>query len=178
MSRICLFSIVLAALVGCQESPPPVFKTFGTITLNGKPVDGAMIVFQSDDPALKPATGRSDQLGNFKLTTNESADGAMAGTFKVRVTKIVAPPSPIGPYDPGFEEWAAEQEEARKRGEKTGLEPVNQLPEVYSTFDSSGLVFEVKAQDENMIEIKLEGEAVAAVADESDPQEQEPEENK
>jgi hypothetical protein len=65
----------------------PVFKTSGKVTLFGSPVIGAMVSFspQDNQPA---AVGRTDDQGQFALTTYGGNDGAAAGEFKVVVVHI------------------------------------------------------------------------------------------
>ena len=60
----------------------------GTITLKGKPVEGAIVAFTPVTPDLGiPASGVTDATGVYKLTTRSSGDGAAAGKYNVTVAK-------------------------------------------------------------------------------------------
>jgi hypothetical protein len=82
-----LFVGGLPALVGCGKSGPervPVFPVEGTVTLEGKPMPGAIIVLhpksgaRSDVPAPR-AQIKSD--GSFRFTTYDADDGAPPGDY-------------------------------------------------------------------------------------------------
>jgi hypothetical protein len=80
-------ALVLGTLAGCNSGTLPVAKTSGTITHDGKPVDGGMITFAplssgKDNPG-KPASGEVDAGGEFVLTTYTDGDGAVIGKHRV-----------------------------------------------------------------------------------------------
>jgi hypothetical protein len=81
-------------LAGCGGGPRPV-KVSGTVTLNGQPVEGAMVQFVPVKDDGRPATGITNADGGFSLTTVENLDGAMPGTYKVVIT--YRPPVETGP---------------------------------------------------------------------------------
>lgn len=88
MFRICAIVGILA-VTGCSgKSHPPVAAVSGTVTYQGKPVDGAAVMFVSSGQE-KPATGTTDAEGHFKLTTFTADDGAMPGNYKVTISKTV-----------------------------------------------------------------------------------------
>jgi hypothetical protein len=79
--------VILGALAGCNSGTLPVAKTSGTITFEGKPVDGGMITFApassgKDNPG-KPASGEVDAGGEFVLSTYGDGDGAIIGKHRV-----------------------------------------------------------------------------------------------
>jgi hypothetical protein len=94
------FSLSIAAIcvsfMGCNQGPQFVPVT-GKVTFQGKPLAGAEIVFQ---PASgSPAMGRTDDQGNFSLSTFGDQDGAIVGDYKVTVVKNEPIPGPPGdPY--------------------------------------------------------------------------------
>ncbi|QEG43501.1 carboxypeptidase-like regulatory domain-containing protein [Roseimaritima ulvae] len=55
----------------------------GTVTLDGAPLEGAMVVFHGE----QGASGVTDASGNFTLTTFDPGDGAKVGVYKVTVSK-------------------------------------------------------------------------------------------
>jgi hypothetical protein len=72
------------ALSGCGGQGP--VKVTGTLTLNGQPVEGAMVQFFPAKDGGRPATGTTQADGSFRLTTVENYDGAMPGEYKVVIT--------------------------------------------------------------------------------------------
>jgi hypothetical protein len=77
---------------GCKDSELELTPVEGTVTLDGKPLAGAGVLFQPEGGG-RPATGITDAEGKFTLTTLEQGDGAHVGMNQVSVTKeeIVAP---------------------------------------------------------------------------------------
>jgi hypothetical protein len=57
--------------------------------MNGGPLAGAMVSFAPTE-GQPVAVGRSNDAGEYSLTTYDSNDGAAKGTFKVTVMKVVA----------------------------------------------------------------------------------------
>ena len=62
-------------------------KILGTLTLDGKPVEGTsvMLVPVADDG--RPASALTGKDGSFRLTTFKVGDGALSGEYKIIVTK-------------------------------------------------------------------------------------------
>ena len=96
MNRYGLMPLVwgLACVIGCNsESSCKVpgrsatIKAEGRVTLNGKPVEGATVLFSSKQLKLT-AYGKTDKTGRFQLTTYESGDGAPAGHYQVAIRKV------------------------------------------------------------------------------------------
>ena len=80
---------ILALLLGCNNSP--LVSIEGTVTLDGKPLEDAGIMFQPDAGGV-PATGTSDAQGKFTLTTGNDP-GATPGINKVAVSKPLNNPA-------------------------------------------------------------------------------------
>jgi hypothetical protein len=81
--------LVLTLLSGCGSARMGRVK--GRVTFNGKPVSQAMLTFSpatgdSDKEPGKPATGISDEEGNYDLSTFRHYDGALVGKHNVSVT--------------------------------------------------------------------------------------------
>jgi hypothetical protein len=101
-----LLTLALVA-AGCRRSDRskdwlPVHPTSGTVTVKGKPAEGAKIIFHP----LNPADGKTvypfarvGADGAFRLTTYASNDGAPAGEYAVT---IVWPAPPENPDDEPF----------------------------------------------------------------------------
>jgi hypothetical protein len=87
-----LHLFVLGALslshAGCSDLRPkdarPVFAVNGTLTLQNKPMNGALITFHSASSQLT-AQGSADANGKYSLTTYLSDDGAPEGEYVVTI---------------------------------------------------------------------------------------------
>src|SRR5262245_14538073 len=77
--------IALGGLVGCGGTS----KVEGVVTLDGKPVEGAVVTFVPTDDKGTTPVGQTDSSGKFTLTTN-GKPGAKSGDYKVTVTKVAA----------------------------------------------------------------------------------------
>ena len=77
------------SLLGCTEAvrpknAVPVFVVTGTVTHQGKPMNGAVITFHSTSSKLT-AQGVADAAGQYSLTTYLTNDGAAAGESVVTI---------------------------------------------------------------------------------------------
>lgn len=104
-----LSAVVMAAFAaGCNSAGGsadqlPTEPVSGTITMGGAPVPGATVTFSPVNTENPPAFGRTDNQGNFTLTTYEANDGAVAGDYKVLVSKSAPSAGGGGPdeqHDP------------------------------------------------------------------------------
>jgi len=78
---ICLSSIIL----GCGGDTPTLGKVTGTVTLDGKPVEGATIQFEPVSSGLPTAFGRTDAAGKYELWYSRGNKGAALGESIVRI---------------------------------------------------------------------------------------------
>lgn len=88
MKRLALIPLILL-LVGCG-SPYEVAPVSGTVTMNGKPLDNAVVVFQPDGNKEHPnpgpsSGGRTDSQGRFTLQIEPEKPGAVVGKHRVLV---------------------------------------------------------------------------------------------
>src|SRR5262245_4436516 len=60
-------------------------KVRGTVTLDGKPLSGAMVTFVPAEEKGRAASGATQADGSFRLTTFKPDDGALPGDYKVMV---------------------------------------------------------------------------------------------
>jgi len=84
---------------GCGAKPVP---TKGVVTVDGKPLAKATVMFTSQESGGKDATGLTDANGGFELTTAHGKDGALPGLYKVTVhysEPIDVPPNVKSPRD-------------------------------------------------------------------------------
>lgn len=147
--------VVLASLgLGCGGSRKPV-KVEGLVTLDGKPVEGATVLFVPLDKEGNDATGVTNKEGVFHLTTFNSRDGALPGNYKVTVHKLAdldagdpENPQPIDPKD----RFAV----MRRRGEQVmrnkGRPPRSRdVPAVYGDLKQTPLRSQVPPPDGQVI---------------------------
>lgn len=64
---------------------PPLGKVQGAITLNGRPLEGAKVMFNPKDGRFK-AMAITDENGRYHLTTFDLNDGALLGTNQVFIS--------------------------------------------------------------------------------------------
>ncbi|HVA49093.1 MAG TPA: hypothetical protein VNH11_22210 [Pirellulales bacterium] len=122
-----------SALCGCNSSSagPPQLEAFpvkGVVTLDGKPLPGAEVVFMTGEPPTICA-GRTNDDGSYELHGLAGRDGALQGACKVTISRRVKPDgTPLGPDEAPANVGAAEQ-----------------LPPKYSRYDASTLSANVPA---------------------------------
>jgi len=94
MSRRSLCFGTLAAMLvlagsGCGSGAPKLHKVNGKVTLDGQPLAGAEVTFEPLDysTGMLGAHGKTGTDGTYTLTTTTTGDGAMAGGYKVIITK-------------------------------------------------------------------------------------------
>jgi hypothetical protein len=87
--------MLVCALTGCGRSDrPATYPVHGSVKYQGKPVPGASITFMAYG-APRAAVGKTDEAGNFQLTTFEPNDGAVPGMHEVTVKKYTTEPPPM-----------------------------------------------------------------------------------
>jgi hypothetical protein len=81
-------TVLALAVGGCGDSLPSLSGVSGKITLDGKPVDGAMLTFMPDsgNRDLTQGTATSDAEGAFRVKNGER-DGLAPGKYKVVAIK-------------------------------------------------------------------------------------------
>ncbi|HEV3144277.1 MAG TPA: hypothetical protein VGZ47_10360 [Gemmataceae bacterium] len=93
MRRLALLLVVML-FAGCSREPYRIAPVSGRVTLDGKPLANAAVVFSplatkdSNDPG--PGSGaKTDAAGRFALTiVGKETKGAVVGKHKVRITMI------------------------------------------------------------------------------------------
>lgn len=119
--RRLIVAATAVLLGGCGESGPKLLPVSGTVTNNGKPVEGASVIFTPDpsNPLAQPATDVSGPDGNFKVMTNNRA-GVAAGKYRVAVIKVPAPPESTNESfkgDPFMAQLSASAPDAKKKND-------------------------------------------------------------
>ncbi|WP_428305885.1 carboxypeptidase-like regulatory domain-containing protein [Lacipirellula sp.] len=135
--------LILAVAVGCGSgsSEPVTYPVTGKVTIGGAPVAGADVTFvpQSADLGIGGATAQTGPDGSFNVKVmydlgKSSKEGLPAGDYRVFVIKLEQPSGPPSLSKP----------------------PKNTLPQKYASPDTSNLSATVKADGENLVELKLE----------------------
>ena len=83
---------VLWIAVGCDKRPnlPPQYPVSGTITLDGKPLSGAGIMFlPRGETRGTGAFAMTDGVGKYSLKTDYGGPGAPDGEYAVTISKVV-----------------------------------------------------------------------------------------
>jgi hypothetical protein len=147
MNTVRLPSVICCLLLisGCSTEPerPATYVVTGQVTYKGRPLEGARVIFVSSSPGGMPASGLTDSEGFYELTTFESGDGALPGTYGVKVARYDNW-DPETPLDPA-EEIPYEQEQFLVFAEDEKPHPVakNTLPKKYDSEATSGLAHTV-----------------------------------
>ncbi|HKD38024.1 MAG TPA: hypothetical protein VKB78_14525 [Pirellulales bacterium] len=139
---LALIAFVVAATVtifpGCGggRELPPRAKVTGKVTLDGKALPTGMVTFVPDKArgtSGPPAVGGIDSTGHYELTTDRQSDGdgAVVGFHQVRVIANEPAKDAMQSMTPSL------------------------IPLRYNNEASSGLRFEVKAGQDNEIDLPL-----------------------
>lgn len=90
-------ALAMALLIGCNSGPRLV-SVSGTVTVDGRPVEGATLVFVPD-PSNKQGlagSGVTDAKGNYTGMT-EGRPGLVPGGYRVMIAKAPSDPAKIPP---------------------------------------------------------------------------------
>jgi hypothetical protein len=124
----------LARLTGAasrEEDRPIATPVAVTVTFQGQPVEGAVVMFAPRAAPGRPASGKTEADGKVMLTTFDRGDGAVPGTYRVTISKThVDEPGPQA-------------------------EPRHLLPLEYASPETSALMAEVVAAGPNEFAFEL-----------------------
>jgi hypothetical protein len=133
--------LVLVSAFGCGHDGPKTVPVSGVVTLNGKPLAGATVTFS---PIAKPgevnagdgSSGKTNDNGEYTLTTSRGVPGAQVGKHRVGVSAL--------------SQQAGSSDERPPRG---GWPLKDKVPARYS--GDSALTFEVTAGGPNKADFAL-----------------------
>jgi hypothetical protein len=136
-NRLFVFVFVglLCCCSGCpQRNPNDTIKVTGNVLVDGVPMPGTLVMFSPQGGAGIGAGGRTDEKGDFVLTTPGSPDGsgAVAGKYDVMFSKYetvdAAPSASLSELDEsgGTESVRPKSliNEKYKKATTSGIEPV------------------------------------------------------
>lgn len=141
LKSTAVFCLCLTLAAGCQSGSdnPPTFPVTGKVTYNNQPVENATVVLVAESADGRGAVGNTDAEGNFQVGTFGEGDGAVAGSYKVKVFKyeMIAEPPNDGDI------MTEEEEEEIYMGAEDVEESGNLLPAKYEDAYKSGFSVEV-----------------------------------
>jgi hypothetical protein len=82
----CLGLVLVVGFAGCGDDGPPLGTVTGQVTMDGKPLENALVTF-IPEAGGGTAVGQTDANGNYTLATG-ARKGALVGTHKVAVTTV------------------------------------------------------------------------------------------
>jgi hypothetical protein len=141
MSLCTLALLSIGCVPVAPSDRPAVVKVSGTVTHNQQPVEGATVLFSPVGDEGFGATGLTDAQGRFQLRTFEPGDGAVAGQYKVAISK----------YDMSTANPDLEDDLAAELREDTDqlVGPTPLLPVQYAEAATTPLSQEVSAHGDN-----------------------------
>jgi len=151
MQKFSLFTalMICLAITGCsRDGLQGLVPAGGMVTLNGLPVEGAIIGFAptSTESGVRSASAMTDQNGRFVVTTLNFGDGMQPGDYRVIVTKTTGTGGDLSP------------EESARTGGGNDRQIVNHLPSKYGSPETSGLMISIPPGGDRNIALYLEGE--------------------
>lgn len=153
-----VFAAALVAMTGCSSGDPAVNFVQGTVTIDGKPLDNATVIFSPiEGSGGRPATGKTDASGVYTLTDMQATGtgaGAAAGQYRVAITKVIEGSLVEGPGEDA--EGADDAAEDAGAGSPTAAMVMkSEIPESYGRADSSGLTATVQAGKNENVDFEL-----------------------
>lgn len=137
---------------GCQRGPtrPKTVPVDVTVSYKDKLVSGATVVFVPKG-GPRGAVGRTDAQGRAKLMTFVAGDGAMPGSYRVTIDKLLDEAGPAGKTQEEYEAFWKTQ----KNG-PAGLPPLKcELPWKYGQIEKTELTAEVSEEGKNSLRFDL-----------------------
>ncbi|TWT34234.1 carboxypeptidase-like regulatory domain-containing protein [Blastopirellula retiformator] len=137
--------VCLVALTGCSGSdlPADAGAVEGTVTYEGQKVDGAIVIFRSEDGFS--AVGKTNAEGLYKLSSTQIPGGAKVGSYTITVDKRAATTGvSLTEDDPNYRPNQQQSSQAAKR----------LLPEKYARPQTTDLKAEVVAGN-NVVDLDL-----------------------
>lgn len=167
-SVVLIFVVGLAC--GCQQKTRiQTYPVSGSVTVNGKAIEGAIVTYVSSTESSPNASGTTESDGKFKLATyagpGQVLSGAPAGDYKVIITK---PVPPEGPSTSDMQNMSPEARQAAMMKMMQGTlpsehngstpkpaKPKSEVPEKYGKVETSGLTATVLSGENEPKEFKL-----------------------
>lgn len=84
LRNIFVFTALLFALHGCSSGGPEIARVEGLITMDGKPLPKASVVFVPQGG--RPSVGETNEEGRYSLEFSGGRKGAIPGPNRVEIT--------------------------------------------------------------------------------------------
>jgi hypothetical protein len=139
--RLAVLALGMAAVCGCSRGPAVQYVE-GMVTLDGKPVEGAIVTFTPSGPGLG-AAGTTDASGVYRLNplTGRAGGGTLVGEYLVGVRKWEYQDPGPAPDPSDQKAYAAWQDKSLRASRR---EPTYITPQAYGDAATSGLKATVK----------------------------------
>lgn len=153
---LCLMTVgLLVFLPGCspRDTRPKPVPVKGIVTLRGKPLAKAQVNFFAKGASM-PASGESNDAGEFELTMFAKGDGALVGENKVTVVSLGGGSGGITTPDPTkIAKGDAQQlPDASIPQVQSGADAI---PKVYSIVSQTPLTWTVKPEGNSDVKLEL-----------------------
>jgi hypothetical protein len=149
---VWLMMATLAVFAGCETQVQPT-TAGGTVTFDGKPVEGATVSFSPTGEGGQIAVGKTDASGNFTLNTPGIGEGAVPGSYKVSIQKSTeVDPAAATFEDPrgmGGKMTEEQKEQMMSMSDAMKKTYKSELPAKYGSPDNSGFTAEVTEGGDN-----------------------------
>ena len=152
LAVLALLLAALPCLGGCQRRParPKTVPVNVDVSYRNQPVSGATVTFVPKG-GPRGAVGRTNAQGQAKLMTFVTGDGAMPGSYRVTIDKLLDEAGPTGKSQEEYEAFW----KAQKNG-PAGLPPLKcELPWKYGQIEKTELTAEVSEEGTNSIRFDL-----------------------
>jgi hypothetical protein len=155
LSTTCV--LLLVSTLGCGQATDPdsprTYPISGIVTQGGNVVEGAEVTFQPT-AGSHSAVGITDASGKYRLTTFRAGDGAVAGDYRITITKYDRPV--VSPKSDGRIADTGDDEDDQPAGRTFGDgDPRNLLPETYARAETSGLSATVDRSGQRTFDFEL-----------------------
>jgi len=84
----CSVALVSLVMSGCGGDGPELTSVKGEVTLDGSPLEGAVVTFNPTAEGGSPSSGTTDAGGAYELMFTYDKKGAMPGDHSVRISKM------------------------------------------------------------------------------------------
>lgn len=151
---VWLMTAVLMILPGCggADTKPKPVPVKGVVTLRGKPLANARVSFYSTGASM-PASGETNDAGEFTLTMFAKGDGALVGENKVTVVSLGGDSGGMTVPDPTKMAKGEIQPPAVADRPKTS--ETSEIPKVYSAASSTPVTWKVKPEGDPNVKLEL-----------------------
>lgn len=126
---LCLVALLAAGCGGSNRAET--HPVSGKITYEGEPVADAHVVFHPTGDSGVIARGKTDEDGYYELTTYDTDDGAVAGEYKIAISKA-DPSSDVVSQEVDLDNPGA-MYDSMMAGDGTEVELESMLPAKYAS---------------------------------------------